>query len=68
MGFIMDNKIESNKKIASLESKVDYLEAELSYLNKILVECGFPQGIQSLKSTVEEVLSEGLDQFNPDMT
>jgi hypothetical protein len=63
----MENKIELNKKIASLESKVDHLEAELSYLNKILIDCGFPQGIYSLKNTVEEILSEGLDQFNPEM-
>lgn len=63
----MDNKIELNKKIANLESKVDFLEAELSYLNKILIDCGFPQGIHSLKSTIEEVLSEGLDQFNPEL-
>lgn len=60
----MDNKIELNKKVASLESKVDHLEAELSYLNKILIDCGFPQGINSLKNTVEEILAEGLDQFN----
>ncbi len=62
----MDNKIELNKKIANLESKVDFLEAELSYLNKILIDCGFPQGLHSLKNTVEEILSEGLDQFNPE--
>ncbi|HSX03789.1 MAG TPA: hypothetical protein VLG76_03570 [Rhabdochlamydiaceae bacterium] len=62
----MDNKIELTKKVASLESKVDHLEAELSYLNKILIDCGFPQGIHSLKNTVEEILSEGLDQFNPE--
>lgn len=62
----MDNKKEENRKIANLESKVDHLEAELSYLNKILIDCGFPQGIHSLKETVEELLSEGVDQFNPE--
>jgi hypothetical protein len=55
-----------NKKIAGLESKVDFLESELSYLNKILMKCGFPEGVQSLKATVEEILFEGVDLYNPD--
>lgn len=46
------------KTIAKLESKVDMLEAELSYLNLILTHCGFPEGISTLKSTVEELLAE----------
>ncbi|MBS3904115.1 MAG: hypothetical protein KGZ39_02170 [Simkania sp.] len=45
-------------KVAYLESKVDMLEAELSYLNDLLVRCGFPEGISTLKSTVEELLAE----------
>jgi hypothetical protein len=45
-------------KIASLESKVDMLEAELFYLDEMLVRCGFPQGIKTLKETVQEVLAE----------
>lgn len=49
--------MESNA-IAALESRIDYLETELSYLNKILVKCGFPEGILTLKSTVEEMLTE----------
>ncbi len=50
----MDNKI--NSLLAALESKVDMLETELSYLNQILVDCGFPEGITTLKQTVEESL------------
>ena len=56
----MDN-IDYNKllgTIASLESKVDMLESELSYLNEILIRCGFPEGISTLKATVEELLEE----------
>lgn len=45
-------------KIASLESKNDLLEAELMYLNEMLVRCGFPEGIKTLKETVEELLAE----------
>lgn len=62
----MHNKTDQNRKIANLESKVDHLEAELSYLNRILIDCGFPQGILSLKNTVEEILAEGVDQLNPE--
>lgn len=54
----MDNKKELISKIAHLESKVDMLEAELVYLNQILIESGFPEGIETLKSAVEEVLAE----------
>lgn len=49
-------------KIARLESKVDMLESELAYLNSILMECGFPEGIQTLKMTVEELLIENPPQ------
>ena len=54
----MDNKKELISRIAHLESKVDMLEAELVYLNQILIQSGFPEGIKTLKSTVEEVLLE----------
>lgn len=52
----MDNKT-LNSKVATLESQVDHLEAELTYVNKLLVDFGFPEGIHSLKSSLEEVLS-----------
>lgn len=50
----------SNKDalIAKLSTKVDHLETELSYLNRILKEVGFPEGIVSLKSSVEELLEQ----------
>jgi len=53
---MIDSKKDS--LIAALESKVDMLETELDYLNKILVECGFPEGIKTLKMTVVELLEE----------
>jgi hypothetical protein len=52
----MNNK--TNATIAVLESKIDMLETELSYLDKILVQCGFSEGIKTLKMTVEELLLE----------
>ena len=44
------------KKIAKLESKVDHFETEFDYLNKILKECGFPEGIKTLKHTALELI------------
>ena len=52
----MNNK--TNYIIAALESKIDMLETELSYLNQILIQCGFCEGITTLKMTVEELLLE----------
>ena len=52
----MDTK-ELNSKIAVLETQVDLLESELCYLDRLLVKCGFPEGVQTLKRTVEELLS-----------
>jgi len=44
------------KLTAYLESKVDMLETELSYLDEMLRRCGFPEGIRSLKLAVAEVI------------
>lgn len=51
------NTKELNDKIAVLETHVDLLESELCYLDRLLTKCGFPEGIQTLKKTVEELLS-----------
>lgn len=47
-----------NSTVASLESQIDHLETELSYLNTLLINCGFPEGIATLKQTAEELLRE----------
>ncbi len=52
-------------KIAALESKVDHLESELSYLDNMLISCGFTNGIQTLKETVQEILSENNQDIPP---
>ncbi|HSX13786.1 MAG TPA: hypothetical protein VLE96_05140 [Chlamydiales bacterium] len=46
------------RKVAALESKVDHLETELSYIHGLLIQCGFPEGIKTLKETAEEVIRE----------
>jgi len=54
------NNEELRTRVATLESQVDLLEAELTYLNGLLVEVGFPEGIETLKATAEELLAEGV--------
>jgi hypothetical protein len=49
---------DENRDFARLESKVDLLETELSYLDTMLKKSGFPNGITTLKETVEELLAE----------
>ena len=44
--------------IAALESRIDHLETELSYLDKMLIKCGFSEGIATLKMAAEEMLLE----------
>jgi len=48
--------MDPNKKIATLESLVDYLKTEITNLNQILVDCGFSEGITTLKQAAEEML------------
>ncbi|MCB1073651.1 MAG: hypothetical protein H7A41_04880 [Chlamydiales bacterium] len=53
------NQEDLKARAAKLESQVDLLEAELTYLNGLLIEVGFPEGIKTLKATAEELLAEG---------
>ena len=52
------NSRELTAQIGMLETKIDVLETELSYLHEILMRCGFPHGIYTLKATVEDILSK----------
>ena len=45
-------------EVARLESKIDQLEAELSYLQELLIKVGFEEGIKTLKTSAEELLVE----------
>jgi hypothetical protein len=55
MRFSMEDK--ENMIISTLQNKLTQLETEISYLNKILIDCGFENGIQTLRATAEEVLT-----------
>ena len=43
---------------AQLESKIDQLETELSLLQKMLIQVGFEEGIETLKSSICELLDD----------
>lgn len=45
-----------NNKLATLESLVDHLKTEIINLNQILIDCGFSEGIATLKQSAEEFL------------
>ncbi|NRA90550.1 MAG: hypothetical protein HRU43_05425 [Simkaniaceae bacterium] len=53
------NNEELKARIATLESQVDHLGTEMTYLNGLLIEVGFPEGIETLKATAEELISDG---------
>lgn len=53
-------------RVAFLESQVDFLETEITTLNELLVECGFTDGIKTLKATVQELLAGGSDRLEDD--
>jgi len=57
----MNTQEELRRKVAGLESKVDLLETELGRLNSMLLDCGFPEGIETLKATIQDLLDEAND-------
>jgi hypothetical protein len=61
---IMNNTTELNNRIAGLESQTDHLESELSYIDQLLLNWGFPEGVKTLKKTVEKLLSDGPADVN----
>jgi len=59
----MNTKEEMQRRIAHLESRLDHYESELGYLNTLLVNSGFPEGVETLKTTIEQLLSDVSDPF-----
>lgn len=55
---------ELQRRVAWLESRLDQTESELSHLNALLLDCGFPEGIRTLKKTIEELLEEANRPFH----
>ncbi len=49
------------KKIAQLEFANDQLVTELAYLDKLMRQVGFTDGLESLKMTAQELYEEGFE-------
>lgn len=54
---------ELQRRVAWLESRLDQTESELAHLNELLLDCGFPEGIHTLKITIEELLEEARNPY-----
>lgn len=46
------------KKIAKLESMCDQFQAEMRYLDQLLVEVGFEEGLKTLKAAAIELIDK----------
>jgi hypothetical protein len=46
------------KKLAELESINDQLSAEIKYLDQLLKQVGFEDGLKTLKSAAQELIDE----------
>lgn len=46
------------QKIAKLESLCDQLQAEMHYLDKLLMEVGFEEGVKTLKTAALELIEK----------
>jgi len=46
------------KKIAKLESMCDQLQSEMRYLDQLLVEVGFEEGLKTLKAAAIELIDK----------
>ena len=57
MGGAM-NKEEMLKKISELESINDQLQAEIRYLDQLLREVGFEEGLKTLKFAAQELIEQ----------
>ena len=46
------------KKIAKLASLCDQLQSEMNYLDQLLVEVGFEEGLKTLKAAAIELIDK----------
>ena len=46
------------KKVAKLESMCDQLQSEMRYLDQLLVEVGFEEGLKTLKAAAIELIDK----------
>jgi hypothetical protein len=58
------NKEELMKKISELESFNDQLLSEIRYLDLLLKEVGFEEGLKTLKYAAQELIEQDKDLEN----
>ena len=58
---------QERRDLARLETKVDVLETEISYIDNMLRESGFPDGLSTLKAAVREILTDVNGKDLPDL-
>ncbi len=58
------NNTQMLKKISELESINDQLQAEIRYLDRLLKEIGFQEGLKTLKFAAKELIER--DKIYPD--
>jgi len=58
----MDNTESLKRRISELESINDQLTAELRYLDRLLKEVGFEEGLSTLKFAALELLEEDKEE------
>lgn len=56
------NKQEMQKRIDKLEFENDQLIAELAFIDQLMRQVGFTDGLQSLKATALELYESGYDE------
>lgn len=52
------------KKIAKLESLCDQLQSEMNYIDSLLREVGFEEGMETLKEAAIELIEKRKDDRN----
>lgn len=48
------------KKIAILESLNDHLSTEVTYIDQLMRLVGFSNGLETVKSTAQEIVEKGI--------
>lgn len=57
-------KAELQKKIAKLESLNDIISTELHQIDDMMRKIGFSNGLQTVKSTANEIISKNIKDIN----
>lgn len=48
-------KLELHKRVAQLESMNDHLSSELTYIDQLMRQVGFTEGLTTVKATAQEM-------------